>query len=37
MTKVKNALRMMKMAKAVGLDEIPIEVWNTWVMWMYAG
>ena len=37
MTKVKNALRMMKMAKDVGLDEIPIEVWNTWVMWMYAG
>ena len=37
MTKVKNALRMMKMGKAEGLDEIPIEVWNTWVMWMYAG
>ena len=28
MTKLKSALRRMKMGKAVGLDEIPIEVWK---------
>ena len=30
---VKNALRRMKKDKAVGPDELPVEVWKSWEKW----
>ena len=30
---VKNALRRMKKGKAVGPDELPVEVWKCWKRW----
>ena len=30
---VKNALRRIKKDKAVGPDELPVEVWNAWERW----
>ena len=30
---MKHALRRMKKGKAVGPDELPVEVWNTWERW----